>query len=60
MTDDLNDFKPLDPGRIDLLDLLELQYWSRALNCTEAELQQAVSAVGNHITAVRDYLAAHH
>jgi Protein of unknown function (DUF3606) len=54
------DFKPLDPGRVDIVDMLELQYWSREFHCTEAQLLQAVAQVGNHITSVRDYLAAQH
>ena len=60
MTDDLTPFKPLDPGRVDILSQVELQYWSRELHCTEAELTQAVSEVGDHITAVREYLASRH
>ena len=60
MTDDLTPFKPLDPGRVEILTQVELQYWSRELKCTEAELTQAVSEVGDHVTAVRDYLASRH
>jgi Protein of unknown function (DUF3606) len=52
-------YKPLDPGRVDTLDPAEMQYWSRELHCTEAELAQAVSKVGEHVTAVREYLASH-
>ncbi|MDM0117316.1 DUF3606 domain-containing protein [Variovorax sp. J22R133] len=52
------DFKPLDPGRILEDDELELQYWSMHLRCSEAELRDAISRVGNHITAVRDHLAS--
>ncbi|CAN5499656.1 hypothetical protein BH10PSE16_BH10PSE16_14450 [soil metagenome] len=51
------DFKPLDPGRVDTLDPFELQYWSREFHCTEDELMQAVSEVGDHITSLREYLA---
>jgi len=58
--DALTDFKPLDPGRVDTLDELELQYWSREFHCTEDELMQAVSEVGDHITSVREYLAPRH
>ena len=58
MTDDLTPYKPLDPGRVEILTQIELQYWSRELKCTEAELTQAVSEVGDHVTAVRDYLAS--
>ena len=51
-------FKPLDPGRIDLLDPPEVAYWCKTLHCNEAELKAAVAAVGSHVTAVREHLAA--
>ena len=58
MLDPLTNYKPLDPGRVDTLDRIELQYWSRELHCTEPELQEAVSKVGEHIAALREYLAS--
>ena len=60
MPEHRTDYKPLDPGRIDTLDRVELQYWSRELHCTEAELAEAVSKVGEHVTAVREHLASRH
>ena len=51
-------FTPLDPGRIDIIDREELAYWSQELGCTEPELAQAVTQVGEHVTAVREYLAS--
>ena len=60
MPDDLSHFKPLDPGRVDTIDQVELEYWSRELHCTEAELTEALSKVGDHVTAVREYLASRH
>ena len=60
MPDDLTPYKPLDPGRVDTQNQVELQYWSRELQCTEAELTEAVSEVGGHVTAVREYLASRH
>ena len=51
-------YHPLDPGRVDMLDQFERQYWCEVLKCTETELAQAVSNVGVHVTAVREYLAA--
>jgi hypothetical protein len=50
-------YKPLDPGRVDLLDQFERQYWCHTMHCTEAELAAAVASVGNHVTAVREYLS---
>lgn len=49
-------FEPLDPGRIDSQSEEELHYWSRELHCAKAELLDAVGRVGNHVSAVRDYL----
>jgi Protein of unknown function (DUF3606) len=58
MADHPTPFKPLDPGRINVIDREELEYWSRELHCTETELAEAVIQAGEHTTAVRDYLAA--
>ena len=35
-----------------------MQYWSKELPCTETELTQAVSEVGDHVTALREHLAS--
>lgn len=51
-------YRPLDPGRVDMLDQFERQHWCDTLQCTEAELSQAVSNVGTHVAEVREYLAA--
>ncbi len=56
MNDAQSPFKPLDPGRVDMLDQLERQYWARELRCTEAELEAAVAKVGAHVAALREYL----
>ena len=58
MPDALTPYQPLDPGRIDSLDSAELQYWCKELACTEEELTEAISKVGEHIAAVREHLAA--
>ncbi len=49
--------KPLDPGRVDMLDQSERLYWCHTLHCTEAELAAAVASVGDHVTKVREYLS---
>ena len=59
MPDELSHFKPLDPGRIDTLDALELKYWCRELHCTDKQLHDALAKVGNHVAEVREALAAH-
>ena len=56
MHDDPSHFKPLDPGRINAMDPIELQYWCKELGCTEAELKDALSKVGEHVAAVRKHL----
>ncbi len=56
MHDDPNRFKPLDRGRINAMDPIELRYWCGELGCTEAELKDALSKVGEHVTAVREHL----
>lgn len=50
-------FKPLDPGRVDMLDALERQYWAREFHCTQAQLARAVEKVGVHVTVLREHLA---
>ncbi|MCY7317931.1 MAG: DUF3606 domain-containing protein [Ramlibacter sp.] len=58
MPDALTPYQPPDPGRIDSLDNAGLQYWCKELACTEAKLTEAISKVGEHVTAVREHLAA--
>ena len=56
MTDHPHDFKPYDPSRIDALDPRELRYWCAELDCTERQLNDAISRVGDHVAAVREFL----
>ncbi|MEJ8823681.1 DUF3606 domain-containing protein [Variovorax humicola] len=56
MKDDQAHYKPLDPGRIDAVDVVEIKYWCQQLHCTEQELRDAIAAVGDHVTAVRERL----
>lgn len=58
MNDQLQDAKPLDPGRVNTMDPLELRWWCRELHCTPAELEAAVEKAGEHVAAVRAQLAA--
>lgn len=57
MQDEPKEFRPIDPGRIDAMDPVEVRYWCRELGCTEAELRRAVAEVGEHVTEVRERLA---
>ena len=52
----MQDFKPLDPGRVNAMDPVELSYWCKQLGCTEDELAKAVAEVGEHVTEVRSFL----
>ena len=58
MHDDPSSFKPLDPGRVNPMDPIELQYWCTQLKCTESDLVKAVAQVGEHVTEVRQFLAS--
>ena len=57
MRDDQSSFKPLDPGRVNAVDPVELQYWCKELKCTEDELVKAVGSVGGHVAEVRQFLS---
>ncbi len=57
MEDTPDDFKPIDPGRINAMDPVELSYWCRQLGCSESALRAAVAAVGEHVAEVRERLA---
>ncbi len=56
MNDDLKNFRPLDPGRINSMDPIEMRYWCKELHCSEAQLEDAVAQVGEHVAAVRQLL----
>jgi hypothetical protein len=49
-------YEPLDPGRIDLLNPVEVQYWCSQFECTEEELRETIAHVGTHAAAVRQEL----
>ena len=57
MPDDLTRRGPEDPRYINLNQDHELRYWCNELNCTEKELRDAVTLVGNSARAVRTYLS---
>ena len=58
MRDDLPNFKPLDPGRVNAVDPVELHYWCKELKCSEDALVKAVAEVGEHVAEVRQWLAS--
>jgi hypothetical protein len=52
--------KPLDPGRVNTMDPVELRYWAREFGCTEDRLVEVVEQVGEHVAAVRERLGIRH
>lgn len=56
MPDDLNKRGPQDRSRINVNEPHELRYWTQELGISEAELRDAVKAVGPSATAVREHL----
>jgi hypothetical protein len=58
MRDDLSSFKPLEPGRVNAMDPIELEYWCKQLKCSEGELTETIAKVGEHVTEVRQFLAS--
>jgi hypothetical protein len=60
MRDAQSGFKPLDPGRVNAVDPIELQYWCKELKCTEEQLSKAIGKVGEHVAEVRQFLASPH
>ncbi|MNM42305.1 hypothetical protein D3C81_531380 [compost metagenome] len=47
---------PTDAQRIDIHDRQEIRNWCASLGCTEAELKNAVDAVGDWADDVRTHL----
>jgi len=56
MSDDLSMREPADPTKINVYEEWELTYWVKLLGTTEADLRQAVMAVGPKTDAVRTHL----
>lgn len=57
MRPDTSSFKPLDPGRVNSVDPVELAWWCGQLRCTEPQLREALAQVGEHVTELREWLA---
>ena len=58
MADDKKSVGTPDRDRISLSEDYEVRDWSASLGVSEAELREAVDAVGNSADKVRDYLKA--
>lgn len=49
-------FRPLDPGRINPMDPVEMAYWCRSFGCTLDQMNDAIARVGEHVEEVRGEL----
>lgn len=56
MSDDMTNRGPQDRARINVNEAHELRYWTKELGVTEAQLKEAVNAVGVSAAAVRKHL----
>lgn len=56
MSDDLKNRGPQDRSRINVNEPWELRWWCSHFGVTEAQLREAVKAVGVMADAVRRYL----
>ena len=56
MPDNLHIRQPQDPQRINVNEPWEVRYWTNKFNVTEAELKQAVKAVGPMVAKVKAHL----
>jgi hypothetical protein len=57
MADDPKKNGPEDASRVNIHQEHEVRYWCSKFGCTEAELREAVKAVGTSAAAVGEYLA---
>ena len=55
MGDNLENRGPQDRSKISLTETWEIVYWTKALNCNEKDLREAIQAVGNSSEMVRNY-----
>lgn len=56
MPDNLHIRQPQDPQRINVNEPWEVRYWTNKFNVTEAQLKQAVKAVGPMTAKVKVHL----
>lgn len=58
MSDDLRDTGARDDSRINLNQPHEVDYWTKELNCSREELEQAVLQVGPSVERVKEFLSS--
>ena len=47
---------PNDSGKINLRQIYEVEYWTKKLDLTVAELTDIIAEVGNSVHAVRSHI----
>lgn len=57
MKDRPKGFEPLDPGRVNSIDPIEMDYWCKQFGCDLSQLNAAILRVGERVTEVREDLA---
>jgi hypothetical protein len=57
VVDDLTKRGPADRSRVNVNEAWEVAWWTKELNCTEAQLRAAVKAVGVMVLDVKAHLA---
>lgn len=58
MSDDKSKRGPADRIRINVHEKWEIDYWTKAFNCSEEQLKNAVKEVGVMVEDVREYLSS--
>jgi hypothetical protein len=53
MSDDVKNRRPADRDRVNISEGWEMNYWCKQFGCTENQLRQAVSTVGEAASKVR-------
>lgn len=56
MPDNLHIRRPLDAQRINMNQVHEVAYWTRALGISESRLQSIINKVGDSVATVKKYL----
>lgn len=55
MEDNVENLAPVDRSKVSLTESWEIEYWTRALNCKEQDLRNAIQTVGNSTDTIRHY-----
>jgi hypothetical protein len=56
MNDTLKGFEPIDPGRVNPGDPIEMNYWCDQFGCDLPQLNAAIARAGEHVSDLRQDL----